>query len=461
MTSVLEAYSLVTFFSGKTFVAAELLQRRLKKVQSKRGLFLVPCRNLVDQQANAIEEWIGRNEKVDRFHGGLAPPGKGLSRILVSTPEAFIGLQSSRLVDFGWDTFSVCVFDEVHHVLKDHPYRRLALNLRNHSEKNAKAIQIIGLSASLTYAVDERRITKVLNRLCFELRVTKMCAPTTEDLIAGGYVPKNDCNVEILDSEDEPSDIVPVSVRKPHLVHATILKRIEQRCATDLTLLVWDTVQLLEKHIIRIGIKKFKSPLANLKLTSWEEYAATLKNCITLTRYRHLFQQLEHWYVALRLLFVSWEEEAPLALSWLQFTSAFASFDGFDGGLKAQLELVNGRAVDSRTCCGKLRLLCEQLKEKKDRFGPSFRCIIFAQQRISAYILSLFINTATELRTIGLKAGFIASSGSKITPSVKVTPSVATESLSQFRKGTLNVLVATAVAEEVSALTANPRHCLC
>ena len=120
-------------FSGKTFVAAELLQRRLKKVQSKRGLFLVPCRNLVDQQANAIEEWIGRNEKVDRFHGGLAPPGKGLSRILVSTPEAFIGLQSSQLVDFGWDTFSVCVFDEVHHMLKDHPYRRLALNLRNHS----------------------------------------------------------------------------------------------------------------------------------------------------------------------------------------------------------------------------------------------------------------------------------------------------------------------------------------
>jgi hypothetical protein len=428
------------------------VNRRLKKHGQKKAIFLVPTIDLVDQQANAVETWLGTGEEVCRHHGGRATPSLYLHRVLVSTPSAFLGLQKSDNVRFGWDVFSICVFDEVHHVLKDHPYRHLAVNLKGFVERNqSSTVQIVGLSASLTYAIQEHDIRKVLGRLCFELCVTKMCAPTAEELIAGGYTPKNSGNVEIMDCEDPPEGVVAVRERKPHLVHKIVSKRIERRCATEWTLLVWDTIQLLEKHVVTSGITNFKSPLGNQKLSSWEEYACRLKRDVP--THRPLFQQLEDWYVCLRLLFVSWEEEEPLAQQWVLMTTALTVYEGFDTALKSQLALVQREVATDAMNFAKLRGLCDQLEEKKKRFGEGFRCIVFVQQRISAYIVTHFINTTERLRDLGLQAGFVASKGSKVTPSIKVTPTKAKDTLQLFRQGGVDVLVATSVAEEVSATT--------
>ena len=61
-----------------------------------------------------------------------------------------------------WGGLKLVVFDEVHHVLKQHPYRALAASLL---DSNAQP-RVLGLSASLTYAVGAKKVDAALHQLC-------------------------------------------------------------------------------------------------------------------------------------------------------------------------------------------------------------------------------------------------------------------------------------------------------
>ena len=89
------------------------------------------------------------------------------------------------------------------------------------------------------------------------------------------------------------------------------------------------------------------------------------------------------------------------------------------------------------------------LKQKREMKGDTFRCLIFAQQRITTVILSHFINTDPELQEIGLHAEFITARKTSIAPGISVNKSMATASIDKFRSGAANVIVATSVLEEV------------
>lgn len=93
---------------------------------------------------------------------------------------------------FGWSSFFCCVFDEVHHALKDHPYRVIAHRIKAWTASNNQRIQVVGLSASLTYAVGHRAVEQALSDLCDDLDVSVMISPTSEELISGGYIPQDD-----------------------------------------------------------------------------------------------------------------------------------------------------------------------------------------------------------------------------------------------------------------------------
>lgn len=87
--------------------------------------------------------------------------------MLVSTPKAFEMAQMRGTSQFGWARFGTVVFDEVHHVIKDHPYRNLALRL--HASPTAGTVRVLGLTASLTYAVGQIKINKSVQKLCTEV----------------------------------------------------------------------------------------------------------------------------------------------------------------------------------------------------------------------------------------------------------------------------------------------------
>ena len=126
--------------SGKTFIAVEVIRRSLMTSASSsateinaqrwssKALFLVPTCDSFEQQSLAVIAWCGDNVEV-----------KELMDVLVSTPQVFVDLQS-RDERFNWKMFRICIFDEVHHVLKRHPYRVIALNLKkwNSQQSNFK-----------------------------------------------------------------------------------------------------------------------------------------------------------------------------------------------------------------------------------------------------------------------------------------------------------------------------------
>ena len=74
--------------------------------------------------------------------------------VLVSTPKAFSIAQANNPDLLGWQQFSLVVFDEVHHVIKDHPYRKIAQHMRRHSQESS-GVRILGLTASISYAGSE------------------------------------------------------------------------------------------------------------------------------------------------------------------------------------------------------------------------------------------------------------------------------------------------------------------
>lgn len=112
---------------------------------------------------------------------------------------------------FEWSNFFACVFDECHHIIKDHPYRIIAHGIKAWESFNAneQRVQILGLSASLTYAVSHVAVERALSNLCHDLSVTKMISPTEEELLSGGYKPQDD-NIETIQKPwDVPDGVVP------------------------------------------------------------------------------------------------------------------------------------------------------------------------------------------------------------------------------------------------------------
>lgn len=97
----------------------------------KRALILVPTCDLVAQQASVFRDWCTGMQVAEYMGSANEPASEDV--IIVSTPEAFRRLQMRKRLVYDWSEFAICVFDEVHHVLKDHPYRHLARELCLHA----------------------------------------------------------------------------------------------------------------------------------------------------------------------------------------------------------------------------------------------------------------------------------------------------------------------------------------
>jgi len=510
--------------SGKTYIGIELIKRCFRRDQSiqtnlsflsellstdennrkqykdsirkRKAIFLVPSCDLVTQQANVIREWGFCT--VAEYMGGAKSPDRDVD-VIVSTPQAFILLQdkeyhpsvsqnSSQKTSFAWENICICVFDEVHHALKDHPYRRIALRLQDwnskskiplesekitgndrnpfEAERSAK-IQVIGLSASLTYSVEDTSVHATLNRLCSELGVEKMECPSSEELREGGYIAatttdnKDISCLETIKVDDIPEGVIPVRERQVHLMHEMFFRRIYYRRATPFAQTLAKTVQAMEKQAKEI-YKDFVTPTYLVKLTSWETYAhdwfqkiksSNLDNIdvdwlYTPKQGTWLFKLLEIYYVALRMTVQSWEEGQSLVSRWLHINEGFLTPPWINPSLRAAiLELKELTLNENIMKHEKIKSLRKILLEKK-KMKNKFRGIVFVQQRITAYILSHFIKSDPDLLNSGIKAGFVTARQSRLTPSIKVNKTEAAEELKAFKEGKINLLFATSVIEE-------------
>ncbi|KAL7551208.1 hypothetical protein ACHAWF_014400 [Thalassiosira exigua] len=457
--------------SGKTFVAAEFVLRGLQSVRIIKGnetedptkadiqgrngtaaLFLVPTCDLASQQKRALKKWVG-NYVVAEYFGRRAIPESSFD-VLVSTPQAFLTLQQRKNQWFSWPNFFAVVFDEVHHVLKDHPYRIIAHSIKAWESKQNHRVQVLGLSASLTYAVGHREVEQALANLCHDLQVTKMISPSEVELRKSGYVPQDD-NIETMKKPwDVPDGVIPENDRRPHMMHAQFMARIESKKTTVFAKKIYQVVKAIEHEIKLYEAQSdckdelFKSPLREIKLAKWEDHAYRMKVRHCSGTMQSLLELLETYYVALRMVVQSWEEEEQVVLQWLIIRHGFHKEGWFSPKLVCLLNGVERLCTCSSVQSEKLESLAANLIEKRKRKGVSFRGIVFVQQRISAYVLSQYLNGHGTCRSHGLHAGYVAARNSRITPSIKVRPGDAAKCVADFRDGTINLIVATAVIEE-------------
>lgn len=155
--------------AGKTLIAAAAAAHFIE-ASAKPALFLVPTILLVEQQARAMADETGLS--VARYHGQLRMPLRNFN-ILVCTPAAFLEQQGAEEA-FRLSNFGLMVFDEVHHVVKKHPYRMVAQILQGlHTSVQPR---VLGLSASLTYAISPGAAHFHCNfGLCYTRLIAMIC----------------------------------------------------------------------------------------------------------------------------------------------------------------------------------------------------------------------------------------------------------------------------------------------
>lgn len=395
--------------SGKTLIAAFVINHTVK-TKNKKVLFLVPTRLLVEQQAEAIR--YETNLSVQTYMSGSITPDT-IPDVLVATPAAFIALHRSR--DYlRLENFGLLVFDEVHHVIKRHPYRNVARIFQNINNGVVAVPQILGLSASLTYAMGTLAISNAVQELCAELRMQGKCIFTVTDevLQQNGY--RKNVVTELqasgkanADDEDDfqgNCDSLQ-ELELPGKVHeglSVFLKHVNQRLPPihPLSLTLMEVISAIEVEVLARD-PTFHSPIGrkNKKLADWGPFAHTKYESMKDQNLRNNYFLLSHLYEAVRIIINSRQVNMELAFHYLIMSNVLVSPNSTiqgnkyriseDDRIKVLQQQWNYYANHFRN----FQKLQIALEEKLTVMQGDFRGIIFVKQRVSTHILKHFIDS--------------------------------------------------------------------
>jgi len=157
--------------------------------------------------------------------------------------------------------------------------------------------------------------------------------------------------------------------------------------------------------------------------------------------------QLEHWYEAMRLLCVHWEESEDAATMFLRMMVSDT-----DEATVAWPPVVATVLSEFWHSCAqssfpRFQNLINALSKTLEEKGSKFRGLVLVEQRVMTHILEYVIACDTHLSSLLTTAGLYATT-SPATPSLSITYSEAARRLDSFAAGTSNLLVATVTAEE-------------
>ena len=400
-------------------------------------------------------------------------------------------------------------------MLKDHPYRKIAqaISIERRNQPNF-TLQILGLSASLTYSVVRNDVSKAISALNSELHITTMCTASLDELQSSGYHGSVvEAEVEEIPIEEKTrSDVVPPALRKPHLMSNTFFTRYDRGESTAFSVLIMTVILAIERAIASRD-SAFRSPIRTSSLKLWGKYAHDTMSKRGQYIYNEnihilctMYQTLEHWYEALKILVVSWEEDEDICVLFLEMMGCRLDYNttltttvtsatsissptynsstsiGNHTGSMSTMSTNNSSSsigyntttTSSASVSSTPASVCiwpaavvdamapvwsylnnvypkfDRLRRvmlEKDLALEYFRGIIFVQQRVTTHIISHFIQTDPQLRERFRSAPLYATS-SAATASLSLSPTQSRATIAAFANGEINVLVCTVVAEE-------------
>lgn len=416
--------------AGKTRAAAFVARRHLETVDRGKVVVLVNRVHLVSQHAEEFRSMLDKRWTMTTLSGDMGPrPGFGLMArshdLLICTAEllqlALVSPEDEEHVEL--TEFSLIVVDECHHTHKDTVYNVILSRYLEHKLQKAKRLpQVLGLTASpgtggatkLQGAIDH------ILQLCANLDTWRIMSP-------------ENCRSQLLEHNPKPCKQYDLCQRRREDPFGDLLKELMKQIHQQLEMPELSQqfgTQTYEQQVVELSKAAAEAGLQQRRV-----YALHLRryNDALLThdtvRARDALDMLQDFYHRERAM----KTQMLHAERWL--------LEQFDGH-KNELAQLAARGPENP----KLEML-EGILLKQFGSPNHPRGIIFTRTRQSAYSLLLWLWQQPGLQKVNIKAQMLIGAGNT-SQSTHMTQKDQQEVIQEFRDGTLNLLVATSVAEE-------------
>ncbi|KAF7668747.1 hypothetical protein LDENG_00290920 [Lucifuga dentata] len=414
---------------GKTRAAVYVAKKHLETTPNAKVVVLVNKVHLVDQHhTNEFEPYLDRKYRLLPVSGEC--DGKDFfgvvlkdSDLIICTAQilhnALINMEDSRHIELS--DITLLIIDECHHTHKEYVYNQI---MRIYVEKKLKRQgplpQILGLTASpgtggaktLDKAVEH--VMEICANLDSAIVSSKIYEPELKR-----KVPRPVKRFDIVENrkEDPFGDHLKWMMQQ---IHEFMVIPTEFRLRETGTQEYEADVVILEQ----LGVREGNRLLAQCALHLRQYNDALLIN--DTLRMMDAYRTLEDFYNT-------------------KFTTAIDGTDFFLVGLYQENQVkLKELASDSRFENPKMAKLQSILLEQ---FVPSeeSRGILFCKTRQSTRCLHDWIHNNRDLKHAGIKADILTGAGNGIN---HMTQHEQKDTIRNFRKGTLNLLISTSVAEE-------------
>ncbi|XP_030592483.1 ATP-dependent RNA helicase DHX58 [Archocentrus centrarchus] len=414
---------------GKTRAAVYVAKRHLETTPKAKVMVLVNKVHLVDQHYNKeFEPHLSRDYDIRKVSGvsdekdffGLVVQD---SDVVICTAQilynALINKEEARHVELS--DITLLIIDECHHTHKEGVYNKI---MRLYVEKKLREEQplpqILGLTASPGTG-GAKTLDKAVEH------VLQICANLDSAIVSTKkYAP------ELKERVPRPKrffDIVEQRAKDPFGDHLKWMMS-----------LIHDYMDLPPDFRLReCGTQEYEADVVILEQRGVQENNRLLAQCAL-----HLRQYSDALLINDTLRMV----DAYRSLKEFYITKRTMTIDGTDFFLlglfeENQVELKN-LAMDSQFENPKMAKLQSTLLEQFGSGVPS-KGIIFSKTRKSTHCLKDWVLKNRELQEAGIKADILTGAGSGIN---YMTQNEQAETIQNFRRGALNLLISTSVAEE-------------
>ncbi|XP_043860191.1 probable ATP-dependent RNA helicase DHX58 [Dromiciops gliroides] len=417
--------------TGKTRAAAYVAKRHLETVDGAKVAVLVNKVHLVTQHKEEFSHLLDPKWNIATASGdsGVRAGFGHMSRtndLVICTAEllrlALISTEEEEHVELS--AFSLLIVDECHHTQKDSVYNViLSLYLERKLQGARDLPQVLGLTASpgTGGASTLEGAKKHILQLCANLDICQIMSPQKHYEQLEEHSPQP-CKRYDLSQERNPDPF------------GDLLKKVMDK--------IHDRLQMPDLSR-DFGSQRYEQQVVELSKEAVEQGLLQRRVfAVHLRRYNDAL--LIHGAVravdALTLLGSFYEEERMTKVGI--FSAEVWLLRLFEEHKEALALL----ASDTRFENPKLEDLERILQEQFSTPGPS-RGIIFTRTRQSAHALFLWIQEQPRFGQLGIRAHVLTGAGHS-SQTIHMTQREQQEVIQKFRAGTLNLLVATSVAEE-------------
>ncbi|KAG6831233.1 hypothetical protein H0H92_012030 [Tricholoma furcatifolium] len=410
--------------SGKTLISL-LLIRWISSLETSRGrviIFLVPKVALVEQQGNFIAQ--NAPLRVIKLHGALdidlADRGQWKERfnnhdVFVMTAQIFLNLLTHSL--WSIDRVSLLVFDECHHTRKNHPYNKI---MREYFQTPpAHRPKIFGMTASPIWNTGNAMGSLVTLEGNLDSKVIGVQTHIQE---LKQYSPKP---VEIVQEYPLPSEDPYSDFPSPTLYD----------CFDVIEKDTWDELEIPWNTLAM----RYDATLYNLG-----PYAASLFLHDELEQ--HITRLNDHYATVVRAFDNAIQLGVPSQVKWKSPPPDFWQIQDVHDAFKSWFssESQSDLTFSLTWCTPKVRTLVGLLLAYHT---PDFQGIVFVEQRQTATCLATILPLVAELNGL-IRCRALMGQGVNKDGIGKATPVGHKDAIASFRRGDINLLIATSVAEE-------------